>query len=789
MAFESLEHFRRFNPDEVILCRKKAKEALALDPNYTFAIGILAWSHLVEVWNGWSKSPRDSMKKAVELADKALTIDENDASSHALLGSIYLAQKKWDKAVEEGERAVELSPSGSDVNGLLGITLSSVGRQKEAISLFEKAIRLNPTAPNWLYQTLARAQILIGNYQDAVISLKRVIEKNHKHLPARRYLIVAYSLSNQDEEAKSQVEEYLKLRPSANIENWKKGANFKNRTDIDLIVNALRKAGLPEKPPPPPVPTKPSIAVLPFANISGDPKEDYLGDGITEQIITALSKIPQMLVIARNSVFTYKGKPVMVQQVGEELGVRYVLEGSFQRSGDRLRVTAQLIDAKTGNHLWSERYDRDLKDLFELQDDITKNVITALQVKLTVGEYASIRSKGTRNLEAYLKVMKADYHLVRYNKDDNEIARKLFEEAIALDPNYSDAYILLAWTYEREAYRRWTKTPRKSYQKAMELAEKAISLDEQKPSAYMLIARLFADAGQIEKAIAMGKKGLSLDPANSLINAFYGMVLNQSAKFKEAIPFYEKAFRTEPKPPWWYWVYLGFSYYWTGQNEKAVSTFKGWVSQQPERAMAYASLGLALIAGGKPEEAVRMFEKALRLQNPPVWCRSNLAIATFGTGKPEEAIKMMNDVASSHPNSGDAYRSLSMVLNFDGKYEEALSMATKAVSLPKTGNKANVAVIYTTLGFSYLMMKQYKEAMSAFKKAIDICPECISGHIDLTAAYSLAGRMEDARAQVAEVLKINPKFSLENIAKSGFYNFQEPDKEHFINALREAGLK
>ena len=139
-----------------------------------------------------------------------------------------------------------------------------------------------------------------------------------------------------------------------------------------------------------PLPEKPSIAVLPFANISGDPKEDYLSDGITEQIITALSKTPQMLVIARNSVFTYKGKPVMVQQVSKELGVRYVLEGSVQRSGDRLRITAQLIDAKTGNHLWSERYDRDLKDLFDLQDDITRNVIMALQVKLTRGDNAPV---------------------------------------------------------------------------------------------------------------------------------------------------------------------------------------------------------------------------------------------------------------------------------------------------------------------------------------------------------------------------------------------------------------
>jgi len=210
-----------------------------------------------------------------------------------------------------------------------------------------------------------------------------------------------------------------------------------------------------------PLSDKPSIAVLPFTNISGDPKEDYLSDGITEQIITALSKTPRMLVIARNSVFTYKGKPVMVQQVSEELGVRYVLEGSVQKSGDKLRITAQLIDAKTGNHLWSERYDRDLKDLFDLQDDIAKNVITALQVKLTVGQVASIFGKGTKNLEAYLKLMKGRHHYLYINKNDNEISRKLCEEAVALDPNYASPYLIWAWTYFIEAEFGWTKTPRR----------------------------------------------------------------------------------------------------------------------------------------------------------------------------------------------------------------------------------------------------------------------------------------------------------------------------------------
>ena len=551
---------------------------------------------------------------------------------------------------------------------------------------------------------------------------------------------------------------------------------------------ASEKTPAPKSPDetPLPVPAEPSIAVLPFANISGDPKEDYLSDGITEQIITALSKIPRMLVIARNSVFTYKGKPVMVQQVSEELGVRYVLEGSVQKSGDRLRITAQLIDAKTGNHLWSERYDRELKNLFDLQDDITKNVITALQVKLTEGQIASIFSKGTKNLEAYLKLMKGRLHHHRFNKNGNETAKRLYAEAIALDPNYANAYVSLAWTYYNEANFGWTKTPAKSYEKAMELAKKAVSIDKQNAHAYTALANVYAKTGQFEKAMAAQKKALSLDPTSSYVNALSGLTLYNMGKFKEAIRFIKKAIRINPKHPGWYLHALGTSYFWTGQYEQAIAALKKRVSLKPSNADAHAFLGIALIASGKPQEAIAMLDKALSL-NPdrPEDYVGNLAVARFGAGQPEEAITTMQGLVSRRPDDGDAYRNLSWVLIFEGKYEEALSMARKAVSL----KPAPEPYFYDNLGVSYRMMEQYEEAIAAFKKAIDIWPEYVCPHFGLTAAYSMAGREEDARAEAAEVLRINPKITLEDIAKNGYYNSQKADKERFINALRKAGLR
>ena len=577
-----------------------------------------------------------------------------------------------------------------------------------------------------------------------------------------------------------------------------------------------------------PLPDKPSIGVLPFVNVSGDPEQEYLSDGITEQIITTLARDPNLFVIASNSTFSYKGKPVKVQQVSRELGVRYVVEGSVQKSGDKIRITAQLIDATTGEHLWAETYDRNLKDLFDLQDDITKNVITALQVKLTRGELASLLGEGTKNLKAYLKVMKGLHHFARFNKDDNEIARQLCEEAIALDPNYASGYVLLAWTYWEEANSRWTRTPAKSLEKALELAKKAISFDEQNARPYMLLANVYAKTRQLEKAMAAQKKALSLNPGNASVNALSGLNLYNLGQFKEAIPFFKKAIRIDPKPPsWylanlgrayhgtgqfkeaiqvlrkairidpkhpgWYLVSLGWAYFYTGQNEKAIAAFRKWVNHEPENAYAHAFLGCAFIAAGKREEADTMFGKAMSLKLAPgwfSWASCNLAIARFGTEEHEKEIKMMRELYDRMSANATVCRLFSLVLIFEGKYAEALSVAKEAVRLEEMSpSSAPDALFYEKLGLSYRMMGQYDEAIAAFKKAINIWPDYVYGHIGLTASYSLAGRMEDARAQAAEVLKINPKITLEDIAKNGYFNYKRADKERFINALRKAGLK
>ena len=295
-----------------------------------------------------------------------------------------------------------------------------------------------------------------------------------------------------------------------------------------------------------PLPDKPSIAVLPFDNLSDDPKQEYFSDGLTEQIITNLSKLPSLFVIARNSTFTYKGKPVKVKQVSEELGVRYVLEGSVQKSGDRVRITSQLVDAITGHHLWAERYDRELGDVFALQDEITMKVLTALQVKLTGGEQVRIAARNTDNIDAYLKLIQAAHHLRKTHQEGNIMARKLGEEAIALDPNFSNPYKLLAMTHLMDVWFGWSKSPRESFKKAVELAEQSLALDNTNANTVALVGHLSVMKRQHEKAIVEGERSIALEPNSANSYMLLATTLRFSGRAAEAIPLLKKAIRLEP---------------------------------------------------------------------------------------------------------------------------------------------------------------------------------------------------------------------------------------------------
>jgi TolB-like protein/cytochrome c-type biogenesis protein CcmH/NrfG len=386
------------------------------------------------------------------------------------------------------------------------------------------------------------------------------------------------------------------------------------------VIEALRKAGIPETPPLP-LPDKPSIAVLPFVNMSGDPEQEYFSDGMTEEIITALSKTPTVFVIARTSSFRYKGKEVDVRTVGRELGVRYVLEGSVRKSEDRLRITAQLVDGQTGKHLWAERWDRELKDIFDIQDEITMKILTGLQVKLTMGEHARRVEKGASNVQAYLKVLQARAHLLRGNKEDNLLARQLLEEAIALDPNYPIAYIILGWTHWADALRRWSKSPEQSLARVVQLAQKVQAMDDSLGAPHLQLGFVYLFRREHEKAIAEMEQAVAVIPNSDRAHAFLGRALYYAGRSDEAIPLIKKALRRNPQPESWMLEYLGAAYNLKGQYEEAIAACKEAIKIAPRREDAHITLTCAYSLSGREQESRAMAEEVLRI-NPKYCIRS-----------------------------------------------------------------------------------------------------------------------------------------------------------------------
>ena len=327
----------------------------------------------------------------------------------------------------------------------------------------------------------------------------------------------------------------------------RKGLRFVGDVQSSEALGSLDAAELP--PPALPLPDRPAIAVLPFVNMSGEPDQEYFSDGISEDIITALSKLRWFFVIARNSSFIYKGKAVHMKQVAEELGVRYVVEGSVRKGGDRVRITAQLNDVSTGSHLWAERYDRDLADVFAVQDEITENIVAAIEPQLYAAENFRAQRKPPDSLDAWDLVMRALSHYWRVTRQDNVVAQALLEKAIAIDPNYGQALGVLATSYMFTAHMGWMDMAA-----AMPIAERAalaaIHADSEDPWAHHALGHVYLFARRFEDSLAEFELALRLNPNFGLAQGFYGLSLSYSGRWQEAEEAARRALRLSPRDPY-----------------------------------------------------------------------------------------------------------------------------------------------------------------------------------------------------------------------------------------------
>ncbi len=352
---------------------------------------------------------------------------------------------------------------------------------------------------------------------------------------------------------------------------------------------------------------RPSIAVLPFENLGGDREQDYFADGISEDLITELARFQELSVVARNTTFAYKGKATNIKDVGRELGVRYVLEGSVRRAGNRVRVTAQLIDARTGHHVWAERFDRDVEDLFAVQDEVTQRIIATIAPTLEATERKRVRGADrTDNMQAYDLALRAREFWFRFTAEDNLEARRLYERAIELDPDFARAYAGLAWTYLTERDEGWTEDPEAALAAAAESARLAAQANPASHSAWLIQGWVQRAQGELERAASSIERAIELNPNDADSYIFLANSKLNLGEPAEAIALCERAIALSPHPPVWYAASYGSALYLAHRYEDAIATLQGHERMpmaQRFLAMSHAQLGHQAQA----EEAMRAF--------------------------------------------------------------------------------------------------------------------------------------------------------------------------------------
>jgi TolB-like protein/lipopolysaccharide biosynthesis regulator YciM len=560
-----------------------------------------------------------------------------------------------------------------------------------------------------------------------------------------------------------------------------------------------------------------SIAVLPFVNMSDDPKQEYFSDGISDDLITNLSKISGLFVIARNSSFTYKGKSVKVQQIAKELGVRYVLEGSVRKAGDKLRINAQLIDATTGHHLWAERFDGQLGDIFALQDKFTQKIVATLAVKLTADDESLLVHKGTDNVEAYDAYLQGWEDLNRATREDLVEAVRHLQMAVKLDPNYSRAHAALARAYGFSMDKGFDHDLDWSNARSLRDKHLQMAMKNPTPYTYQAVAKARLYQRKYEEAIAAAERAVALSPNDTDSQFTMARVLIYTGRPDQGVEFLHKAMRHNPHYPAHYLWWVGLAQFSLEQYEEAVSSYERLLKRSPKSSVWILATAHAHL--GRQQEAANVVTKYLNMRGntgPGVPVENMLKYFPFrdskdadrfidgllkaGLPRPwnpvyrghyKEAITRAEKAIDLNPNDTEAQFTMGETLIYAGRSAKAVEFIKRAMAL----KPEYPSYFLWYLGLAQFCLEQYKEALTSLEeyykrksRPVRVVPKWL-----FAATYAQLGRQQEAQEMLSRFIKRRGyymAYSVEKVLKDNYYAFKDQkDTKRFAEGLRKAGLK
>lgn len=639
---QAIECQYRLTATHHLQARKLAERALELDPNYAYAWGVLGFSYYREARLDASGDRLARLERAAEIAEKATCLDSSASWVVGLRAATTAALGDHEKAIEIATQAIEMQPGNADVRAYLGLVLAFDGRFGEAIDQVEIASSLNPHSPIWYQTSLVRSLSLSGAYDEAVRVAREMLQFEPDHFPARFFLTYALQQLGLEMQARESIAALRQSVPHFRTSHIDGFLTMRDRQLVDRVIETFRQAGLPDADPPAHA-IRPSIAVLPFENLTSDPDQEFLADGMAEDLIAGLSKFGWLFVIARRSTFTYKGQAKDIREIAEELGVRYLVEGSIRRAANRIRVTVQLVDAETGNQIWSDRYDRDLEDIFAVQDEVAVAILQEIAPEIGHAEIVRARRTPPENLDAWGYYQHGLALEPSGEIADFEASIAQFDRAIAADPTFVEALAMAALQRSRYVFFFQPANTSTLLSEAEHLLQSAFRTDPRSACAHFARGRFHKVSGDLAAAIRDCEEAVNLDPNSALAHLQLAAVLGEiEGRAQESLDAYEQVLRLSPK--------------------------------DPHRAAVFTGRAYNLFHLGRYEDCIESAKTALKSENPRYWAIVSLVAGLSEMGRTEELTRARSDLLVRKPDVSISSLSRSLAFSFP-KFAEALRRA------------------------------------------------------------------------------------------------------------------